>query len=62
MTLLFGIIIGAFVGITMVALVTGNKYEDAYRQGYNEGFNEFCRGQAEARLKRRIRKEYELDE
>ena len=33
MTLLFGIIIGAFVGITMVALVSGNKYEEAYRQG-----------------------------
>ena len=38
MTLLFGIIIGAFVGITMVALVSGNKYEEAYRQGKRDGY------------------------
>lgn len=38
MTLLFGIIIGAFVGITMVALVSGNKYEEAYREGLSEGY------------------------
>ena len=38
MTLLFGIIIGAFVGITMVALVTGNKYDEAYREGKRDGY------------------------
>ena len=38
MTLLFGIIIGAFVGITMVALVSGNKYEDSYKDGYAHGY------------------------
>lgn len=38
MTLLFGIIIGAFVGITMVALVTGNKYDEVYREGKRDGY------------------------
>lgn len=38
MTLLFGIIIGVFIGIIIVALASGNKYDEVYREGKRDGY------------------------
>ena len=38
MTLLIGIIIGVFIGIVIVALASGDKFDEAYRDGKRDGY------------------------
>ena len=38
MTLLIGIIIGVFIGIVIVALASGDKYDEVYREGKRDGY------------------------
>lgn len=44
MMFFLGLIIGAVIGIGMVALLTGNSYEDGYREGYFSAMHELRKG------------------
>ena len=43
MTLILGIFIGVFVGITLVALANGNKFDEVYREGVKDGYKQRMR-------------------
>lgn len=36
MTFIFGVILGAFIGVAMVAMLSGDSYEDGYRQAIED--------------------------
>lgn len=44
MMFFLGLIIGLIIGIGMVALLTGNSYEDGYREGYITAMQELRKG------------------
>lgn len=55
MNMIIGILIGAALGIGLVAIVTGNKYTEVYQEGYKVGHKDgYAVGRAEGETVGRI--------